>query len=216
MAAAFPSLRSLFPCSPQLFPLRAPAAGHSGEYRSMQRRILDDPPLDLCSLHGRRAQWFQASGQAMSHSATGLRRPSLPRFDDSGPVWGTEGLRQRETMTGITPIDQGGRRRAMASQEETPQGLVSVRVEVPQPLQEAMRSFIERHPNWDQYRLIQASLAGFLMQNGIEDRGVTRCFLANLFPAGGRFAPLSPPQSRLESTQAIARPCPRQPFHPAA
>lgn len=119
-------------------------------------------------------------------------------------------------MTGITPIDQAGRQRAMAPQEEEPQGLVSVRVEVPQPLQEAMRAFIERHPNWDQYRLIQASLAGFLIQNGIEDRGVTRCFLAHLFPAGGRFAPLSPPQPRLASTAPITRPRPRQPFHPAA
>jgi hypothetical protein len=50
-----------------------------------------------------------------------------------------------------------------------------------------MRSFIERHPNWDQYRLVQAALAGFLVQNGLQNREVTRCYLANLFPGQGSF-----------------------------
>ena len=71
-------------------------------------------------------------------------------------------------------------------------GTVSLRAEVPEPLLRAMRQFIECHPNWDQYRLFQAALAGFLVQNGVHDRGVTRCYLANLFPGQGRFAPLAP------------------------
>ena len=33
------------------------------------------------------------------------------------------------------------------------ESLVSLRAEVPEPLLEAMRQFIEHHPNWDQYRL---------------------------------------------------------------
>ncbi len=66
--------------------------------------------------------------------------------------------------------------------------MVSLRAEVPEPLLEAMRQFIERHPNWDQYRLFQAALAGFLVQNGIRDRGVTRCYLANLFPGHQEFS----------------------------
>jgi hypothetical protein len=69
--------------------------------------------------------------------------------------------------------------------------MVSLRAEVPETLLKAMASFIERHPNWDQYRLFQAALAGFLVQNGVQDRGVTRCYLANLFPSQRRFA--SPP-----------------------
>jgi len=69
--------------------------------------------------------------------------------------------------------------------EET--GTVSLRAEVPEPLLVAMQDFIERHPNWDQYRLFQAALAGFLVQNGVRDRGVTRCYLANLFPGRSRF-----------------------------
>ena len=59
--------------------------------------------------------------------------------------------------------------------------LVSFLSEVPVPLQEAMTTFIENHPNWDQYRLIQAALAGFLVQNGIETRAVTRLYLDNMF-----------------------------------
>ena len=67
-------------------------------------------------------------------------------------------------------------------------GTVSLRAEVPEDLLRAMRQFIESHPNWDQYRLVQAALAGFLVQNGIQSRGVTRCYLANLFPGQRRFS----------------------------
>ena len=59
--------------------------------------------------------------------------------------------------------------------------LVSFLSEVPLPLQEAMITFIESHPNWDQYRLIQAALAGFLVQNGVESREITRLYLDNMF-----------------------------------
>jgi hypothetical protein len=61
--------------------------------------------------------------------------------------------------------------------------VVSLRAEVPAALLASMQTFIERHPNWDQYRLVQAAVAGFLVQNGSRSRGVTRCYLANLFPA---------------------------------
>ena len=66
-------------------------------------------------------------------------------------------------------------------------GTVSLMAEVPEPLLQAMRGFIERHPHWDQYRLVQAALAGFLVQHAPGDRAITRCYLANLFPASGRF-----------------------------
>ncbi len=82
-------------------------------------------------------------------------------------------------------------------------GTVSLRAEVPEPLLEAMRGFIEGHPNWDQYRLFQAALAGFLVQNGVRHRGVTRCYLANLFPGQGRFS------------DAPAVPSPRRPHRSA-
>ncbi|MEB3199155.1 MAG: DUF2811 domain-containing protein [Synechococcaceae cyanobacterium] len=72
---------------------------------------------------------------------------------------------------------------------------VSLRADVPEPLLQAMRQFIDGHPNWDQYRLFKAALAGFLVQNGISDRSVTRCYLANLFPGQGNFSS-SPWQNR--------------------
>ena len=59
--------------------------------------------------------------------------------------------------------------------------VVSFISEVPAPLKEAMTVFIEDHPNWDQYRLIQAALAGFLDQNGHESRAITRLYLDNMF-----------------------------------
>jgi hypothetical protein len=97
---------------------------------------------------------------------------------------------------------------------------VSLLAEVPESLLRAMRAFIERHPNWDQYRLFQAALAGFLVQNGVHNRAVTRCYLANLFPGGGRFAgppdPLPPAVS--PTPPAVAPPSsaaawPRRRFH---
>ena len=59
--------------------------------------------------------------------------------------------------------------------------IVSFQSELPQPLQEAMTRFIEHHPNWDQYRLVQAALAGFLVQNGIASREITRVYVGNMF-----------------------------------
>jgi hypothetical protein len=37
------------------------------------------------------------------------------------------------------------------------------------------------HPQWDQYRLMQAALAGFLFQHGSQDRAVARHYLDGLF-----------------------------------
>jgi hypothetical protein len=67
------------------------------------------------------------------------------------------------------------------------QGIVSLRADVPAALHDAMREFIESHPHWDQYRLFQAALAGFLVQQGLDDRAVTRWYLAQMFPAQGGF-----------------------------
>tara|TARA_Y100001968_G_C18907916_1_gene503863 strand:+ start:221 stop:526 length:306 start_codon:yes stop_codon:yes gene_type:complete len=58
---------------------------------------------------------------------------------------------------------------------------VSFHAELPSPLQAAMVCFIEKYPNWDQYRLIQAALAGFLVQNGISSRSITRLYIENMF-----------------------------------
>ena len=59
--------------------------------------------------------------------------------------------------------------------------VVSFHAEVPAQIQCAMNKFIERYPNWDQYRLIQAALAGFLVQNGVNSRQITRLYVGNMF-----------------------------------
>ena len=58
---------------------------------------------------------------------------------------------------------------------------ISFQTEIPQQIQQAMKVFIEKHPNWDQYRLLQAALAGFLIQNGISSRLITRLYIGNMF-----------------------------------
>ena len=58
---------------------------------------------------------------------------------------------------------------------------ISFQTEIPKQIQQAMKVFIEKHPNWDQYRLLQAALAGFLIQNGISSRLITRLYVGNMF-----------------------------------
>ena len=59
--------------------------------------------------------------------------------------------------------------------------IISFQTEIPKPIQQAMKVYIEKHPNWDQYRLLQAALAGFLIQNGISSRLITRLYIGNMF-----------------------------------
>ena len=58
---------------------------------------------------------------------------------------------------------------------------ISFQTEIPKQIQQAMKLYIEEHPNWDQYRLLQAALAGFLIQNGISSRLITRLYIGNMF-----------------------------------
>ncbi len=59
--------------------------------------------------------------------------------------------------------------------------IISFQTEIPKQIQQAMKAYIEKHPNWDQYRLLQAALAGFLIQNGISSRLITRLYIGNMF-----------------------------------
>ena len=59
--------------------------------------------------------------------------------------------------------------------------IISFQTEIPKPIQQAMKVYIEKHPKWDQYRLLQAALAGFLIQNGINSRLITRLYIGNMF-----------------------------------
>mgnify|MGYP001165009279 CR=1 FL=1 len=61
------------------------------------------------------------------------------------------------------------------------EALVSFVQEVPIYLKEALTAFIEEHPNWDQYRLIQAAIAGYLLKNGVDSREISRIYFQNMF-----------------------------------
>ena len=58
---------------------------------------------------------------------------------------------------------------------------VSVENQLPEDLHRAMGAFIEEHSHWDQYRLVQAAIAGFLFQQGCKDPSVVRHYLSGLF-----------------------------------
>ena len=62
---------------------------------------------------------------------------------------------------------------------------VSVENQFPEDLYEAMVAFIENHPEWDQYRLMQSAVAGFLFQQGSKDPAVVRHYLNGLFRRPG-------------------------------
>ena len=59
--------------------------------------------------------------------------------------------------------------------------VISFKCELQENLQEAMKDFVEEHPNWDQYRILQAAIAGFLMQKGFQNRDLTRLYIGNMF-----------------------------------
>ena len=60
--------------------------------------------------------------------------------------------------------------------------IISFKCDLHENLQKAMQEFIDQHPKWDQYRIIQAAIAGFLMQKGIDNRDLTRLYIVNMFP----------------------------------
>ena len=59
--------------------------------------------------------------------------------------------------------------------------IISFKCDLHENLQIAMSKFVEDHPNWDQYRILQAAIAGFLMQKGFQNRDLTRLYLGKMF-----------------------------------
>ena len=59
--------------------------------------------------------------------------------------------------------------------------IISFKCDLHGNLQQAMIKFVEDHPNWDQYRILQAAIAGFLMQKGFENRNLTRLYVGKMF-----------------------------------
>ena len=59
--------------------------------------------------------------------------------------------------------------------------IISFKCDLQENLQQAMNKFVEDHPNWDQYRILQAAIAGFLMQKGLQNRDLTRLYIGKMF-----------------------------------
>ena len=59
--------------------------------------------------------------------------------------------------------------------------VISFKCELQENLQKAMKEFVEVHPNLYQYMILQAAIAGFLMQNGFQNRDLTRLYIGNMF-----------------------------------
>ena len=85
----------------------------------------------------------------------------------AAPVWPDGGVNVMRCLLAEVPD-------AMAAH-------VSVENQFPADLFDSMVSFIEQHPQWDQYRLMQSALAGFLFQQGCQDKPVVRHYLDGLF-----------------------------------
>ena len=59
--------------------------------------------------------------------------------------------------------------------------VISFKCELQGNLQKALQEFVEEHPNCDQYSILQAAIAGFLMQKGFQNRDLTRLYIGNMF-----------------------------------
>lgn len=58
---------------------------------------------------------------------------------------------------------------------------ISLNIEVPEELHEAMQHYLDTHPAWSQHRICCAALSLFLMQNGVSDRRINRLYLDAVF-----------------------------------
>ena len=73
---------------------------------------------------------------------------------------------------GLAPLENNIKKRSV----------ISFPSDIPAPLKASMEAFIESNPNWDQYRFVQAAVARFLIQQGIESSLISRLYVENVFP----------------------------------
>lgn len=58
---------------------------------------------------------------------------------------------------------------------------IQLQVELPEELFDSIQSFLQRHPIWNQERMMCAALSLFLLQNGFNNRHTSRFYLDSLF-----------------------------------
>ena len=74
-------------------------------------------------------------------------------------------------------IDQ---RKSLSIDSET-ESIISFIEDVPVYLNDAIRKFIDEHPNWDQHRLMQAAIAGYLLEKGVTSIEMRRFYSQSMF-----------------------------------
>ena len=86
---------------------------------------------------------------------------------------------QSSTVEGIQTkkIDQQN----SISIDDQNQSIVSFIEDVPVYLNDAMRRFIDDHPNWDQHRLMQAAISGYLLEKGNTSLEMRRFYSQSMF-----------------------------------
>ena len=74
-------------------------------------------------------------------------------------------------------IDQ---RKSLSINSQT-ESIVSFIDDVPVYLNDAIRKFIDEHPNWDQHRLMQAAISGYLLEKGVTSIEMRRFYSQSMF-----------------------------------
>ena len=74
-------------------------------------------------------------------------------------------------------IDQ---RKSLSINSQT-ESIISFIEEVPVYLNDAIRKFIDEHPNWDQHRLMQAAISGYLLEKGVTSLEMRRFYSQSMF-----------------------------------
>ena len=74
-------------------------------------------------------------------------------------------------------IDQS---KSLAINSQT-ESIVSFIEDVPVYLNDAIRKFIDEHPNWDQHRLMQAAISGYLLEKGVTSIEMRRFYSQSMF-----------------------------------
>lgn len=98
----------------------------------------------------------------------------------------------------------------MSQTPEFAPAYVSVVNEFPEDLYDAMRTFVRTHPHWDQYRLMQVAVAGFLFQQGSRERAVARHYLDGLFDRGAGHPQGAGEEAASPGAAVAATPAPRR------
>ena len=59
--------------------------------------------------------------------------------------------------------------------------VISFKCELQENLQKAMKEFVEKHPNLDQYSIIHRAIAGFLIEKGFHNREITKLYVGGKY-----------------------------------